>query len=83
MTSQNAIESREIFRTYGGRGYQFASTTQSSIKFREFGELLFSLSFYQITLNHVKFTDFNVFFPVVLMDFTGPNQKLKDSGRVS
>lgn len=66
-----------------GRGYQFASTTQTSIKFREFGELLFSLSFYQITLNHVKCTDFNVFFPVVLMDFTGPNQKLKDSGRVS
>ena len=24
-----------------------------------------------------------MFFPVVLMDFTGPNQKLKDSGRVS
>ena len=63
-----------------GMGYQFASTTQTSIKFREFGELLFSLSFYQITLNHVKCTDFNVFFPVVLMDFTGPNQKLKDSG---
>lgn len=66
-----------------GTGYQFASTTQTSIKFREFGELLFSLSFYQITLNHVKCPDFNVFFPVVLMDFTGPNQKLKDSGRVS
>lgn len=77
MTSQVMLHKVAKFSVRMGRGYQFASTTQT------FGELLFSLSFYQITLNHGKCTDFNVFFPVVLMDFTGPNQTLKDSGRVS
>lgn len=82
MTSQNALQSREIFRTYGeGIPICFHHTKVNKIS-RIWGTIIFVI-FYQITLNHVKCTDFNVLFPVVLMDFTGPNQKLKDSGRVS
>lgn len=70
----NATQSREILHTYG-EGIPTCSHHTNVSKISRIWGAIFSLFFYQVTLKHGKCTDFNVFFPVVLMVFTGPNQK--------